>query len=84
MVRVDKCLQFRPKLFINKQTVPSVKNGESFKYLGRLFDFEMSNENHKTKLLSLFSSLLKEIDDLPLHSKNKLLLYHRYVLSKVS
>ena len=67
VVRVDKCvnfgikkystksLQFQPKLFINKQTVPSVKNGESFKYLGRFFDFEMSNENHNTKLLSLFT-----------------------------
>ena len=96
MVSVDKCvtfgikkyskksLQFQPKLFCNLQTVPSVKDGESLKYLGRFFDFEMSNENHKTKLLSLFTSLLKEIDDLPLHSKNKLLLYHRYVLSKVS
>ena len=96
VVRADKCvtfgikkystksLQFQPKLFINKQTVPSVKNGESFKYLGRFFDAQMSNKNHKTKLSSLFTSLLKEIDDLPLHSKNKLLLYHRYVLSKVS
>ena len=64
--------------------MPSVKNGESFKCIGRFFNFEMSNENHKTKLLSLFTSLLKEIDGLPLHSKNKLLLYHRYVLSKVS
>ena len=32
----------------------------------------------------MFPSLLKEINDLPLHPKNKLLLYHRYVLSKVS
>ena len=64
--------------------MPSDKNGESFKYLGRLFGFEMSNENDKTKLLSLFMNLLKEIDDLPLHPKNKLLLHHRYVLSKVS
>ena len=96
MVRVDKCdnfgikkystksLQFQPKFFINKQTVPSVKNEESFIYLGRFFDFEMSNDNYKTKLLSLFTSLLKEIDDLSLHSKNKLLLYRRNVLSKVS
>ena len=27
---------------------------------------------------------MKEIDDLPLHRKNKLLVYYRYVLSKVS
>ena len=35
--------------------------------------------------MQYFCSLsVKEIDDLPLHSKNKLLLYHRYMLSKVS
>ena len=44
----------------------------------------MSNENHKIKLLSLFMSLLKDIDGLPLHPKNKLILFHKYVLSKVS
>ena len=96
IVRVDKCvtfgvkkhstrsLQFQPKLFICNEIVPAVKNGDSFKYLGRFFDFEMSNQDHKSKLVSLFSTLMKDIDDLPLHPKNKLLLYHRYVLSKVS
>ena len=39
---------------------------------------------HKSQLLSLFSTFMKGIDDLPLHPKNKLLVYHRYVLSKVS
>ena len=96
VIRVDKCvsfgvkkystrsIQFQPKLLIDKQLVPPVKNGESFKYLGRYFDFDMTNELHKSKLLSLFSTLMKGIDDLPLHPKNKLLVYHRYVLSKVS
>ena len=32
----------------------------------------------------MFTELLKEIDSLPLHPKNKLLLYSRFVLSKVS
>ena len=44
----------------------------------------MSYENHKIKLLSLFMSLLKDIDGLHLHPKNKLILFHKYVLSKVS
>ena len=96
VIRVDKCVtfgvkkystrstQFQPKLLIDKQLVPPVKNGESFKYLGRYFDFDMTNELHKSKLLSLFSTFMKGIDDLPLPSKNKLLVYHRYILSKVS
>ena len=44
----------------------------------------MSNQVHKNKLSSLFTELLKEIDSLPLHPKTKLLLYSRFVLSKVS
>ena len=95
-IRVDKCttfgikkfstrsLQFQPSLLINHTQVPAVKQGESFRYLGRYFDFAMSNQVHRTKLSSLFTELLKEIDSLPLHPKNKLLLYNRYVLSKVS
>ena len=44
----------------------------------------MTNEMHISKLLSLFSTFMKGIDDLPLHPKNKLFVYHRYVLSKIS
>ena len=44
----------------------------------------MNNELHKSKLLSLFSTFMKGINNLPVHPNNKLLLYHRYVLSKVS
>ena len=43
----------------------------------------MSNHVHKNKLSSLFAEILKEIDSLPLHPKNKLLLYNRFALSKV-
>ena len=96
VIRVDKCatfgvkkystrsFQFLSKPLIDKQLVPPVKNGESFKYFGRYFDFDMSNGMHKLKIRSLFSTLMKRIDDLPLHTKNKLLVYDRYVLSKVS
>ena len=44
----------------------------------------MSNQIHKDKLSTLFTELLKEIDSLPLHPKNNLLLHSRFVLSKVS
>ena len=44
----------------------------------------MSNEAHSIKLVSMLLSLMKAIDNLPLHHKNKLLLYHRYIFSKVS
>ena len=34
-------LQFQPKLFAINESIQSVENGQSFKYLGRHFDFEM-------------------------------------------
>ena len=53
-------------------------------YLGRYFDFNRTNKDHKDKLLSKTNKLFNTIDKLPLHPKNKILLYQRYVLSKIS
>ena len=96
IIRVDKCssfgikkdttksVQYLPKLFLNNLLVPRVQIGESFRYLGRYFNFNMSDENHKSKLLDTFTDILNKIDELPLHPKNKIILYSRYVLSKMS
>ena len=96
IIRVDKCstfaikkaltksIQYLPKLLINNCPVPTVKIRESFQYLGRFFDFNMSNEEHKLEIISLVNELMSDIDLAPLHPKNKLLLYSRYVLSKIS
>ena len=77
-------LQFQPKFFINSKIMPPVKNGESFKYLGRFFNVDMDNKDHKEILKSSLQTMLKTVDSLYIHPKNKLLLYHRYILSKVS
>ena len=95
-IRVDKCVtfgmrkqstksvQFQPKLFINSELVPPVKADDSFRYLCRHFDFSMSNAMHKSEFLKILGSLMSDIDMLPIHPKNKLLLYQRNVLSKLS
>ena len=44
----------------------------------------MTNKDHKDILLSKTNELINNIDNLPLHPKNKILLYQRYVLSKIS
>ena len=53
IIRVDKCstfgikkhlsksVQYQPKLFINHLLVPRIEIGESFRYLGRYFNFNM-------------------------------------------
>ena len=97
VIRVEKCstfgikkaltksdVQYLLKLLIKNDLIPTVKIGESFEYSGRFFDFDMSNQEHKSKLISLIDELMSAIDLKPLHPKNKVLLYSRYVLSKTS
>ena len=95
-IRVDKCvafglkkfstrsMQFQPKLFINKETLPSVKSGGSFRYLGRYFNFEMDDKDHKVQIQSCLLDMLQRIDSFTILPSNKLLLYHRWVLSTLS
>ena len=87
IIRVDKCstfgikkqltksIQYLPKLFVNKHLVPRTEMGKSFRYLGRYFDFNMSDEEHKSELLDMFNDIMNKINELPLHPKNKILLY---------
>ena len=70
-IRVDKCItfgikkattksiQYQSKLFINNQLIPRVDNGDSFKYLGRYFDFGMTNSKHKSKLTAEPHKIIK-------------------------
>ena len=94
IIRADKCvtfgaregstksMQFQPKLIINSKSVPPVMNDDSFRYLGRYFDFEMSNGKRKSKLVEILGSLMSDIEKLPIYPKNKLYLYQRHVFSK--
>ena len=95
-LRVDECsifgirksstasIQYLPKLFINQVTVSTVEIGKSFKHLGRLFNFSMDNIDHMSEVLQLITDLMRKLDEIPCHPKSKLLLYHRFVLSKLS
>ena len=83
IIRVDKCItfgvkkatiksiQYQPKLFINNELIPRVDNVDSFKYLGRYFEFDMTNSMHKSKLTAELNKILSQIDLLPLHPKCK-------------
>ena len=96
IIRVDKCstfgikqtltksVQYLPKLLINNQLIPKISIGEAFQYLGRYFSFNMSDEQHKSEFISLVEELMADIDSKPMHPKNKILLYSRYLLSKLS
>ena len=96
IIKVEKChsfgmknyqtkfVQIKPKLYLNNKLINTVKIDESFVYLVRYFDSNMTNKDHKFVLLSKTNDLVNTIDELSLYSKNKILLYQRYVLSKIS
>ena len=96
IIRVDKChttgimkkyttwTQSKPKLYVNNEVIPPLKVDESFKYLGRYFNFSMNNQKHKEELLETTTTTLNNISKLPLHPNNKLNLYSKYFLSKLS
>ena len=96
IIRVDKCksfgirkastcsTQFQPKLFVNGERVKPVEPGGSFKYLGRYFDYDMDNSEHKRELLQKTTEILNIINCLPIHPRKKLMIYSRYLLSKIS
>ena len=85
IIRVDKCssfgikkhssksIQYQPKLFVSNQLIPRIEIGKSFCYLGRYFNFNMSDERHKSELCDLFNNIISKIDELPLHPRNKTL-----------
>ena len=77
-------IQFLPKLTISNSVVPPVEIDSSFRYLGRHFNFTMNNHQHMSDLLDTTNTLMSKINDLSCHPKNKLLLYHRLLLSKIS
>ena len=72
VIRVDKCSTF------------GIKKLEPNQLSTCFFDFNMTDKDHKSELISLIDELLSEIDLKPLHPKKKLLVYNRYVLSKIS
>ena len=96
IIHVDKCKTFGvakigstakqiyTKLFVKGEIITALKENKRFKYLGRYYNFDMSNENHKKILIEEVEDILSIIGTLPLHPKHKLDLYNRYLLSKIS
>ena len=95
IIRVDKCktfgiqkvntatVQYSPKLVTNDAVIPPVGMNEGFTYLGRVFDFNMDDDAHKTSLVEKCKRILEDIDRLPLHPKHKIELYSKFLMSKM-
>ena len=96
VIRVDKCstfgikksqtssTQYLPKLLINQTKVPTVEDGKSFTYLGRIFNISMNNIDHKSEVLELVINLMCKVDKIPCHLRNNLQLYQGFLPSKIA
>ena len=83
IIRVDKCctfgiskiktpsIQYLPKLFVNNEIIPAIKDNETFIYLGRSFNFKIDNSYHKLELVSNTKEFLEKISSLATPSQKQ-------------
>ena len=94
-IRVDKChtfgirktatmaCQYKPRLLVNSERILLVELEESFKYLGKEFNFKMSTQHKEKDLIDELSKYLTKLDSVPLHPRQKITVINRYVASKI-
>ena len=80
-IRLDKCNSFAmmkqnsgycqilPNISINAGKIPRTPIGDSFRYLGRVFDFSLKGELEKHDIVSKLTKLLKITSELKLDHK---------------
>ena len=84
ILRLDKCCtfgmrkfdglyqQFEPAIYLDNHIIPQIAIGESFVYLGKLFNFKMDNSLAKDKLFTKLKFLLKTTSDLKIRAQLKI------------
>ena len=75
--------QYKPLLLINNQRIPPVELDESFKYLGKEFNYKMSTQHKEKDLTDELSKYLTKLNSVPLHPRQKITVINRYVTSKI-
>ena len=95
IVRIDKChtfgirkvrtlsQQYLPYLLVSGVRIPPVDIGGSFVYLGKSFNFEMSNTESKDKIMKSLEENISKTDSLPLHPGSKIKIVTGYIYSKI-
>jgi hypothetical protein len=95
IIRIDKCCafgmhkkageycQFEPALSVGIECIPPVQPGSAFKYLGKLYDFEMKNELAKLNLTKKLESLLDITSKLKVKVQVKLKIVKLYIYSQI-
>ena len=70
-------------MFINKQQIPTVDTDGSFTYLGKEFNFLMSDVGIKEKMTTFIEDTIHKIYTLPVRSLDKIKIVNSYLYSKI-
>jgi hypothetical protein len=77
-------VQIKPNISIKSGNIPAIAIGDSFRYLGRIFDFKMDDNVAKQNLLEKLGKFLKMISNLKIKPQTKLKIFDRYLPSQLS
>jgi hypothetical protein len=77
-------VQILPSITTNSGQIPATALGGNFKYLGRIFNFDMDGEVEKTDIENKLDNLLKITSDLKVKPQTKLKILDRYITSQLS
>ena len=70
-------------MVIANERIPNVNDGSSFENLGKYFSFAMDSKIVQDQIMDEIEKYLLKIGQLPLHSKHKIAIVNRYIVSKV-
>ena len=95
-IRIDKCstfgmrkqsgnyVQFQPNLVVKDSPIPPLDDGAHFKYLERLHDFAMKNDDIKASLENKLTSLPKTTSELEIKPQQKLKILKIFIPSRLT
>lgn len=95
VIRLDKCCsfgmrkndgeycQFEPALFIGNGIIPPIQLGSAFKYLGKLYDFDLKNDLAKLNIAQKLENFLSITSKLKIKAQMKIKILKLYVYSQM-
>src|SRR6185436_6384256 len=94
-IRLDKCISFGmcmgnskyqqilPKIALDKGVIPAVPIDGHFKYLGRIFNFDMKDDIPKKEVEQKIEKLLHTITSLNVKPQTKLKIFEIFVPTQI-